>query len=175
MARLELLGHRVTVYKQGIVWTNPETGAREMLGKTRAEALECLQRLLPVKPRRRETPEGMGDDAARLYRAHWRAYYYAQARSKRASRSMMGKGEFERLIQRAAGRCEVSGIAFSCDRPRPGAKALWAPSIDRIRSSGDYSLENSRLVCVAVNLALNEFGSDVLLRIADSLVKRSQT
>ena len=39
-------------------------------------------------------------------------------------------------------------------------------SLDRIDSSKGYTVENCRLVCTAVNLAMNEWGEDVLERIA---------
>lgn len=67
---------------------------------------------------------------------------------------------------RAAGACEVTGIPFSLDRGESGRRP-YAPSLDRRDSSGGYTSENCRLVCVAVNVAMNEWGAELLLRIAE--------
>ena len=41
------------------------------------------------------------------------------------------------------------------------ARRPFAPSLDRIDSSGGYTRDNTRLVCQAVNFALNAFGEDI--------------
>lgn len=99
-----------------------------------------------------------------------KAYYSAASRSRKFGYSIMSREAFESIVSRAAGRCEVSGIVFSTQRLEGQRKAMWAPSIDRIDNTKGYEAENCRLVCVAVNLALNEFGADVLLRIASALM-----
>lgn len=174
--RIRLLGQFVNVYAKGIVWVNPDTKQRFLLGKTRAEAEDelrrwkterfgafasCKVRSLPVLAE--------GD---KIPKAYWRALYYARARAKRAGKAVMSAEEFAGIVQRADGRCEVSGIAFSDERPSHHRKAMWAPSIDRVDCRLGYELGNCRLVCVAVNIALNEFGVEVLGRIADAIGKR---
>lgn len=72
------------------------------------------------------------------------------------------------IAKRSGGRCEVSGLPFSDDlvgRHRP-----YRQSLDRIESTREYSIENCRLVCVAVNMAMGVWGEDVLHRIAVGLV-----
>ncbi len=55
---------------------------------------------------------------------------------------------------------------------KPGwRRAPWAPSVDRIDSSKGYVPGNVRLVCVAANLAMNEWGEDVLARVARAYVE----
>lgn len=76
------------------------------------------------------------------------------------------------LWDRSAGACEVSGIRFSLERDG-GRKRRWAPSIDRIDNTRGYTRDNCRLVCVAVNLALNEFGEEALTLIARGVVRRA--
>lgn len=172
--RVKMLGQVVTVYRNGVLWRNPHTGRREHLGVSRAEALVSLQAILEREPEpravRRADLAFLSDD---LYRAHMRAYYYATARAKRAGHAIMERIEFESMVKRAAGRCEVTGIEFSTDRPRHRSKALWGPSLDRVSSRGPYTYANCRLVCTAVNLALNEFGLDTLRVIAAALSARS--
>lgn len=80
------------------------------------------------------------------------------------------------LSDRARGRCELSGIKFEYGcapelRGRAGRRRrLWAPSLDRIDSGLGYVVGNVRLVCFAVNAARQEFGDEVLLKIAHALV-----
>lgn len=75
----------------------------------------------------------------------------------------------EAAIER--GFCEVTGIPFDLTGAPNGFRTHpWAPSIDRIDSSGVYTPENVQIVCWAYNCAKNEFGSDVLLRLAHAIV-----
>lgn len=70
------------------------------------------------------------------------------------------------------GHCSVSGLAFS-DEPSEGAfvKTPFAPSLDRIDSAKGYVRGNVRLVCMAANFALNQWGDDVLRRLAHGVVE----
>ena len=73
--------------------------------------------------------------------------------------------EIEALYARSGGRCELTNIAFTFERPDNQRIAPWAPSLDRIDSHGPYAVENVRLVCAAVNVAMNQFGEDVFEKI----------
>jgi hypothetical protein len=79
--------------------------------------------------------------------------------------------DLKALWSRCGGCCEVSGRPFSkdtyedCQVPRP-----FAPSLDRINCQFGYTKTNTRLVCVAVNFALNEWGDDVYLELAEAAV-----
>jgi hypothetical protein len=70
-------------------------------------------------------------------------------------------------------RCPVSGIAFTHQRDGGFHKNPWAPSVDRIDNRQGYVPGNIRVVCLAVNLAMNEWGYDVLLRLAHAVVASS--
>ena len=72
------------------------------------------------------------------------------------------------IAKRSGGRCEVTGLPFSDElvgRHRP-----YRQSVDRIDSAREYSIENCRLVCFAVNMAMGVWGEEVLHRIAAGLV-----
>ena len=58
------------------------------------------------------------------------------------------------------GSCALTNIEFSLDRLGRKSKNPFAPSLDRIDSDKGYTKENIRLVCVIVNLALNNFGDN---------------
>lgn len=74
-------------------------------------------------------------------------------------------------MQSSGGKCSVSGIPFSGCR-YPGQRVRpWMPSIDRIDSRRGYTEDNVRLVCAAVNLAINQFGEAIFFRIAASTAR----
>jgi hypothetical protein len=74
------------------------------------------------------------------------------------------------MYERSGGRCEVTGIEFSRYKPEGATRRPWYPSIDRIDSKGHYTMYNCRLVCVAVNIAMCEWGLDTLQRLSRALV-----
>jgi hypothetical protein len=77
------------------------------------------------------------------------------------------------LYERQHGRCAVSGVKFDLERfPDALVKHPFAPSIDRILSSGHYTRENVRLVCVAVNFGMGEWGLEVYMTLARAAVAR---
>jgi hypothetical protein len=79
------------------------------------------------------------------------------------------------LAEKSQGRCSLSGIPYEFGaaeemyRHPSRRKRVWAPSIDRIDSAVGYVPGNVRLVCMAVNVARQEFGDDVLLKLAKAL------
>jgi hypothetical protein len=73
------------------------------------------------------------------------------------------------LAKRASGRCEVTGLPFSDERPNECSRAPMAPSIDRISPALGYVPENCRLVAFAVNVAISDWGEETFRRIARSL------
>jgi hypothetical protein len=98
------------------------------------------------------------------------AFSRAKTRARLFERAIMTAEEFERLWERADGRCELTKIRL---RPRPPSHGPdvypWAASVDRIDRLKGYEYGNCRIVCAAVNLALNQFGEEVLTEIARSL------
>jgi len=71
-------------------------------------------------------------------------------------------------------RCALSGIRFSLDRTENARARAFAPSIDRIHKDGGYTKINCRVVCVAMNLALNEFGELVFRKLAMAYCRRNR-
>jgi hypothetical protein len=74
------------------------------------------------------------------------------------------------LFGKAGNRCQITGIPFNAFRPVGSTKRPWFPSLDRIDSSKGYTLDNCRMVCVAVNFAMGEWGEWVLRAIAEAIV-----
>jgi len=81
--------------------------------------------------------------------------------------------QFNQLVERANSCCMMTGIPFET-KWYDGCRRPFMPSIDRIDSSKGYTEGNVRLVCVLVNLAMNEWGIEPLLRVARNLVAREE-
>ena len=74
------------------------------------------------------------------------------------------------LIQESNGVCSLTHIPFSMARHNDAYRAPYAPSLDRINSMLGYEKGNVRLVCVAVNWALSDWGQDVFEAVATGYV-----
>lgn len=89
----------------------------------------------------------------------------------RGIRHDLGKPDLEELWLRSKGRCELTGIRLDLFRASAWRRRPYAPSIDRIDSNMGYTKDNCRIVCVAINLALNEWGEEVFHRISTSYLR----
>ena len=74
----------------------------------------------------------------------------------------------------AGGLCSVSGLPFDLRKCINSQRRPFAISIDRINSREPYTQENCRLVCIAVNYAMSDWGQEVLERIAYAIVRRKK-
>lgn len=75
------------------------------------------------------------------------------------------------LARRQDFRCAVTGIALDLKNPsRRDRRNPFAPSIDRINSKGGYTKDNVRIVALAVNIMLADWGEEVLAHVAESLL-----
>jgi len=77
--------------------------------------------------------------------------------------------QFKHLLLRCAGRCEITGIALSFESVGPHKTPPFQPSVDRIDSKMGYSAANCRVVALAVNLAMREWGAEVISRIGKAI------
>ena len=82
-------------------------------------------------------------------------------------------GEVYALMRSTGFRCAISGVAFAKRDVSEGKRDPWAPSIDRIENRQSYSLENVRVVCLAANIAMSDWGFDVLLRLSRGIHRSS--
>jgi hypothetical protein len=75
-----------------------------------------------------------------------------------------------RLMAASRFRCPVSGVPFTWSRDQILSRGPWSPSVDRIDNHHGYIRGNIRVVCLAANIAMNAWGYDVLLRLANGVV-----
>lgn len=78
----------------------------------------------------------------------------------------------EQLFQHQQGRCAISGLPFSLIKFADVlVKHPFAPSLDRISSLGGYTADNVRLVCIAVNFGMGQWGQELYLTFARAAVE----
>lgn len=103
--------------------------------------------------------------ASRLYRA---AKASAKARGIDFSITLQ---EVRDLLDRAGGRCELTGLHFSMETVSGARRRPYAPSLDRIDGRSGYQKDNLRVICAALNIAISDFGLPVLMTLARRLGK----
>lgn len=70
------------------------------------------------------------------------------------------------------GTCEITGLHFCFEPPDQKATRRWdAPSLDRIDKDKHYTEDNTRVILWAVNCALSEYGTKIMLPILKAMVK----
>lgn len=76
------------------------------------------------------------------------------------------------VYEKQGGKCLLTGISFTFERNPYGVRFYFpfSPSLDQIKPGEGYTPENTRLVCVAVNIALNRFGEDVLRQVCEGFL-----
>jgi len=102
-----------------------------------------------------------------------KAFVAARSRARRAGRDFaLERSDLDRMFNEHAGRCAVTGMAFSRRRYDDClVKMPLAPSLDRIDSHGGYAPGNTRLVCVAVNFGLGQWGDELFCTLAVSMIE----
>lgn len=95
-----------------------------------------------------------------------RVFSNARDRAKRKDEPFqLSYADFRIIVSRADGRCELSGVPFDWS-PGTTSRRPFAASLDRISCGRPYAFDNCRLVAVALNYALNEWGEEVFARLA---------
>lgn len=71
---------------------------------------------------------------------------------------------------RSNGRCEISGLYFSQKTHGRGKMRPLVPSLDRRTPAEGYTIDNCRLVCACINVAMFSWGEATLRAVAVGLV-----
>lgn len=84
---------------------------------------------------------------------------------------VMARIDILRLLLEQGYRCPISGSYFTHDAfDGEGGTSPFQPSVDRKDSSLGYRHGNVRIVCLLVNLAMNNWGEAPLFKIAERIV-----
>jgi hypothetical protein len=112
----------------------------------------------------------------RRYEAKWgRLLDNARTRAlRRGEQFPLTQRDMEHIIARSRSRCEVTGLPFSWKWHPNQRRRPFAPSLDRIIPALGYTRANVRLVCVAVNIAINEWGEDTFAAIASAYLSHRE-
>jgi hypothetical protein len=80
------------------------------------------------------------------------------------------------LWEYQGGRCELTGIELDLVTRNQKHRSYvpFSPSLDRCDTSRGYTPDNTRLVCTAMNLALNQFGEEVFAKLCSAYMTINQ-
>jgi hypothetical protein len=81
-----------------------------------------------------------------------------QAKRRAAEKNWSFDLTVEWIEERIKRGCELSGLEFDLRNGQGKGRLPRAPSIDRIDSDKGYTQGNCRVVCLAINVALNHWG-----------------
>lgn len=82
-------------------------------------------------------------------------------------------GDIHALMRATEFRCSVSGIALTRKVGPSATPDPWSASIDRIEPRHGYLKDNARVVCLAANIAMNQWGYDTMLRLSRAVVRNA--
>jgi hypothetical protein len=141
--------------------------------------LQAQDRIRKIAPGRYELTGGVPDATPPIREGEllprWARVLVASASHKNTVRwgaEPFQTADLVALWKEGQGRCMLTGLAFRETSVGAGkARRPFAPSLDRIDSSQSYSRRNCRLVLQAVNFALNAWGDDVFLAMAEGAIK----
>lgn len=89
---------------------------------------------------------------------------------------ILGSEIIRQMLEEAKDRCVLTGLAFDYNERTDDEEWLrrpLSPSIDRIDNRRGYELDNIRIVCTAVNIAINEWGLETFDKVCRALIKKS--
>lgn len=93
-----------------------------------------------------------------------------KSRAKAGHLFQLNAERLREVMLRSKGRCEVTGLRFQLKAAESARQRPFFHSLDRIESSRGYETTNMRLVCFAVNAAMNQWGEAVFSEIACGFV-----
>lgn len=155
-----------------------------------ADGLKRKQKMIPLSRHLDEAlveyeeilrAEEQGHDASKVpgfdFTAAARTLYNKTVRSARLRDIHIALTEQDVLDLGAANEwhCAVTGIPFDFNLLGEARLRPYAPSVDRTDSQKGYTRDNCRLVCVCVNLAMGQWGEQVLARIALAYIAKRPT
>jgi hypothetical protein len=78
--------------------------------------------------------------------------------------------DIQPMLEAQDWKCAVTKTPFNLRKIGPYSDRPLAPSIDRIDSRAGYSRGNCQIVCIAANYAMNRWGAEPLLIMAENIL-----
>lgn len=103
----------------------------------------------------------------------WVRAVFRSARKGATARNidwLLSTDDMAAIAKRSGGLCEVSGIALSFTAT--GRRGPYGPSVDRIDANFAYTPRNTRIVCIAINYAMNTWGVEPLIPIVQAMAEK---
>ena len=159
--RINHLGLPEFVYlEHGAYYFRRNKESRVWLGRSLADAEVSLKRI--------------GREPTRMHAGHL-TVILANARKNARARKLpfsLTRAELDLIWARSGGRCELSNLPFDLVNAQGFTRRAFAPSIDRIDGALGYSSDNCRLILVALNMAINEFGDALFSKVARAYLRK---
>jgi hypothetical protein len=76
------------------------------------------------------------------------------------------------LTEVGKGKCALTGLPLSLDKPKHALRSPWSPSLDRKDSNLGYTRENTQIVCTAVNTLKSAATLNDLLLLSTALLRK---
>ena len=157
-------GFRTFPLSPGVDPTNDQSVAKDFEARSHSYAILGYQ---PAPPKQRKPIDYMPS----LYRLVVRA----KGRAKDIGKDFdLTTDQVFALMEKQEYRCVLSGFKFALNERKSSARRVFAPSIDRIDCKRGYTIDNVRLVIVAVNIGLADFGDDAYIRVCRAVAKQSR-
>lgn len=118
-------------------------------------------------------PDDMGEHRNRIIEYSYKVLTTARqnAKKRRALSFELDRDDMRRMLSQSNWCCAVTGMQFSLDVV--AGRKPYAPSIDRMDCAQGYIPSNCRVVCLAVNYAMNVWGEDVFKRMMTGYFEKS--
>ena len=99
----------------------------------------------------------------------------AKSRAKLSKRPFsIDKFVIQNMYDNQNGCCALTGIKFLTEKSDIHSRRPFTPSIDRIDTNKGYTIDNIRLVCSIVNIALSDFGDEAFATMCNSFVANNK-
>lgn len=76
------------------------------------------------------------------------------------------------MFEQQKNRCALTQKPFNNTKPHGQRNRPWCASLDRRDSHKGYTVDNCRLVCTFVNVALNTYGDGLFTELLEHMVRR---
>lgn len=168
-----------TLYQRsGFWWMRGQKDGQEYRRSTKTKDLDRAHEIVREFERALQSTSGNPDwqKVVEGWREDSQSWLHRKYRNMRDRSAMKGWPEYMSLVElealtlRSDGRCAITGLPFELSDQTVSRRNPFGISLDRIDCSRGYVVGNSRCVCLIVNIAMSNWGSDSVRIMARALV-----